>query len=209
MSTIEMSITMNEIKEYTEKLFEDIKHIDENENEYWLARELQKVLEYKDWRNFNKVIDKAIISANKSYPNQNLWGVEANTPINSGKGKIEMSKDYKLSRYACYLMAQNGDPRKEVIALAQTYFAIQTRKQELSEKEYSELTEDEKRFYQRDLTRKGNYSLNIAARNAGVKNFDRFNNSGYKVMEKLQMIQQKERNLDIEKIFQIIWEMMN
>ena len=171
---------MNEIKEYTEKLFEDIKHIDEEGNEYWLARELQKVLEYKDWRNFNKVIDKAIISANNSYPNQNLWGVEVNTPINSGKGKIEIAKDYKLSRYACYLIAQNGDPRKEVIALAQTYFAIQTRKQELSEKEYNSLTEDEKRFYQRNLTRKGNYSLNIAAKNAGVKNFDRFHNFGYK-----------------------------
>ena len=171
---------MNEIKEYTEKLFENIKHIDENGYEYWLARELQKALEYKNWRNFNKVIGKAIISANNSYSNQNYWGVEVNTPINSGKGKIELVKDYKLSRYACYLIAQNGDPRKEVIALAQTYFAIQTRKQELSEKEYCELTEDEKRFYQRDLTRKGNYSLNIAARNAGVKNFDKFHNSGYK-----------------------------
>ena len=171
---------MNEIKEYTEKVFEDIKHIDENDNEYWLARELQKVLEYKDWRNFNKVIDKAIISANNSYPNQNLWGVEITTPINSGKGKTEMVKDYRLTRYACYLIAQNGDPRKEAIALGQTYFAIQTRKQELSEKEYNELTEDEKRLYQRNLTRKGNYSLNIAAKNAGVKNFDKFHNSGYK-----------------------------
>ena len=88
--------------------------------------------------------------------------------------------DFKLSRYACYLIVQNSDPRKEVVALGQTYFAIQTRKQELSEKEYRELTEDEKRFYQRDLTRKGNYSLNIAARKAGVKNFDKFHNSGYK-----------------------------
>lgn len=171
---------MSELKEYTENIFEDIKHIDENGNEYWCARELQKVLEYKEWRNFNKVINKAIISANTSYPNQNLWGVEVNIPISSGKGKIEMIKDYKLSRYACYLIAQNGDSRKKVIALAQTYFAVQTRKQELMERNYESLTEDEKRFYQRNLTRKGNYSLNIAARNAGVKNFDRFHNSGYK-----------------------------
>ena len=171
---------MNEIKEYTEKMFEDIKHIDEYGNEYWYARELQRVLEYKNWRNFNRVIDKAIISANISYPNENYWGVEVNTPINSGKGKIEYIKDYKLTRYACYLIAQNGDSRKEVIALAQTYFAIQTRKQELSEKEYSMLTEDEKRFYQRNLTRKGNYSLNMVARNVGVRNFDKFHNAGYK-----------------------------
>ena len=100
--------------------------------------------------------------------------------INLGKGGKRNVGDYKLSRYACYLIAQNGDSRKEIIALAQTYFAIQTRKQELSEKEYSELSEDEKRFYQRNLTRKGNYSLNIAAKNAGVKNFDKFHNSGYK-----------------------------
>lgn len=171
---------MNEIKEYTEKVFEDIKHIDENDNEYWLARELQKVLEYKDWRNFNKVIDKAIISANNSYPNQNLWGVEITTPINSGKGKTEMVKDYRLTRYACYLIAQNGDPRKEVIALAQTYFVIQTRKQELSEKEYNELTENEKRLYRRKQVKRGNYNLNKTAVNSGVKDLARFHNAGYK-----------------------------
>ena len=100
--------------------------------------------------------------------------------VNIGSNTTRNVLDYKLSRYACYLIVLNCDSRKKVIALAKTYFAIQTRKQELSEKEYSELTEDEKRFYQRNLTKKGNYSLNIAAKNAGVKNFDKFHNSGYK-----------------------------
>ena len=171
---------MNEIKEYTENLFEDIKHIDENGNEYWLARELQKILDYTQWRRFEDVINKAKTACNNSNVDINEQFADVGKlSINANGGK-RIITDYKLSRYACYLIAQNGDPRKEVIALAQTYFAIQTRKQELSEKEYSELTEDEKRFYQRDLTRKGNYSLNVAARNAGVKNFDSFHNSGYK-----------------------------
>ena len=88
--------------------------------------------------------------------------------------------DYKLSRYACYLIVQNANPKFEAVALGQTYFAIQTRKQELTEKEYSKLTEDEKRFYQRNLTKKGNYSLNQVAKKCGVKNFDKFHNAGYR-----------------------------
>ena len=106
--------------------------------------------------------------------------VDDDKMVEIGSGARRKQKDYKLSRYACYLIAQNGDSRKKVIALVQTYFAVQTRKQEITEKEYSILTEDEKRFYQRNLTRKGNYSLNQAAKNAGVKNFDKFHNAGYK-----------------------------
>jgi DNA-damage-inducible protein D len=171
---------MNDIKEYTEKLFENIKHIDEFGNEYWLARELQMVLEYTQWRRFENVINKSKLACNNSNIRIDDHFANVGKMVEIGSNTKRETSDYKLSRYACYLIAQNGDSRKKVIALAQTYFAIQTRKQELSEKEYSELTEDEKRFYQRNLTRKGNYSLNIAARNAGVKNFDKFHNSGYK-----------------------------
>jgi DNA-damage-inducible protein D len=162
------------------KTFEEIKHIDENGIEFWYARELQKVLEYKEWRKFENVIEKARIACKNSGISALDHFGEVDKMVKIGSGAERKQKDYKLSRYACYLIAQNGDSRKKVIALAQTYFAVQTRKQEISEKEYSMLTEDEKRFYQRNLTRKGNYSLNQAAKKAGVKNFDRFHNSGYK-----------------------------
>ena len=168
------------IKEYSNKSFEDIKHMDENGIEYWYARELQLVLDYKEWRKFENVIKKAMDACENSGISAFEHFVGADKTIQMPKGATKSIKEYKLTRYACYLIAQNGDSRKEVVALAQTYFAIQTRKQEISEKEYSLLTEDEKRFYQRNLTRKGNYSLNQAAKNAGVKNFDKFHNSGYK-----------------------------
>ena len=160
--------------------FEDIKHTDENGTEFWYARELQPILDYKEWRKFNGVIERAKKSCYNSNINVSDHFVGADKMVQVGSGANRKQTDYKLSRYACYLIAQNGDSRKEVIALAQTYFAIQTRKQEISEKEYSMLTEDEKRFYQRNLTRKGNYSLSQAAKKSGVKNFDKFHNAGYK-----------------------------
>ena len=159
--------------------FESIKHIDENGIEYWYARELQKVLKYNKWENFEKVIQKAKIACENTGISVVEHFPDVRKTIRMPKNAEKEINDYKLTRYACYLIAQNGDPRKEVIALAQTYFAVQTRKQEITEKEYSMLTEDEKRFYQRNLTRKGNYSLNKAAKNAGVKNFDKFHNAGY------------------------------
>ncbi|MBO5479484.1 MAG: DNA damage-inducible protein D [Clostridia bacterium] len=160
--------------------FEDIRHTDENGVEYWYARELQVVLDYKEWRKFENVINKAKESCKNSDVSVFEHFVGADKLSKRANNAEVAIKDYKLTRYACYLIAQNGDSRKKVIALAQTYFAIQTRKQEISEKEYTSLTEDEKRFYQRNLTKKGNYSLNQTAKKAGVKNFDRFHNSGYK-----------------------------
>ena len=171
---------MNELRKINETIFESIKHVDDDGNEYWYARELQKVLEYTQWRKFNGVIEKAMNTCKASNYVVLDHFAGAGKMINLGKGGQREVLDYKLSRYACYLIAQNGDSRKKVIALAQTYFAIQTRKQELLEDEYNSLTEDEKRFYQRDLTKKGNYSLNQTAKKAGVKNFDKFHNAGYK-----------------------------
>ena len=171
---------MNEIKEYTEKMFENIKHIDENGNEYWSARELQNVLQYKEWRKFEGVINKA----KKACENSNIKVFEqfvgSDKLSKRANNTVVKIGDYKLSRYACYLVAQNGDSRKEVIAVAQTYFAIQTRKQELSKKEYSELTEDEKRIYRRNQAKSGNYNLNKTAVKSGVKDLARFHNAGYK-----------------------------
>ena len=171
---------MNELENINETIFESIKHVDEDGNEYWYARELQKVLEYKRWDKFYNVIESAQVACSISNNNVLDHFSQVGKMIYLGKGGQRKISDYKLSRYACYLIAQNGDSRKKVIALAQTYFAIQTRKQELLEEEYNSLTEDEKRIYQRDLTKKGNYSLNQTAKKAGVKNFDKFHNAGYK-----------------------------
>ncbi len=164
------------------KTFDEIKHINESGIEYWYARELMISLGYSSWDKFKNVIERAIISCknSKSIANEHFSQLGKSLEMPNGAKKYVENYDYMLTRYACYLIAQNGSPKKKQIALAQTYFAIQTRKQEIAEKEYGLLTEDEKRFYQRNLTKKGNYSLNKAAKDAGVKNFDKFHNSGYK-----------------------------
>ena len=178
---------MNEIKEYTEKIFEDIKHIDELGNEYWLARELMKALEYKEWRKFYKVIKKAIEACTGSNHYTLDHFVFEDKMVNIGSNAIRKIDDYKLSRYACYLIVQNCNPRIKIIALAQTYFAIQTRKQELFERKYNELTEDEKRLYRRNQARKGNLNLNQTAVNSGVKDLD-------KIMKDIKKDSKKEEN---------------
>ena len=171
---------MSEIKEYTEKVFEDIKYIDKFGNEYWLARELQSILGYNQWRSINELIERAKVACQESkYSVDDHFAVQRKM-VDIGSKTKRIIQDYKLSRYACYLIVMNGNPKKKIIALAQTYFAIQTRKQELNEIEYNKLTEDEKRLYRRNQARKGNYNLNQTAVNSGVKDLARFHNAGYK-----------------------------
>lgn len=117
-------------KEYLR--FEDIKHIREDGSEYWLARELAHALDYTQWRNFEKVIDRAKIACENSGHNSLHDFADISKIVIAGATHKKV-KDYELSRYACYLIVQNGDPRKEVIALGQTYFAIQTYRQELAD----------------------------------------------------------------------------
>lgn len=114
-----------------ENSFEEIKHVDENGREYWFARELAKVLQYKDYRNFELTIFKAMDACkNSGYEISDHFG-EVTEMVQIGSGAHRGFPSYILSRYACYLIVQNGDPKKEEIALAQTYFAVQTRRQEL------------------------------------------------------------------------------
>ena len=170
---------MNNIEKYNKKTFDDVKHIDNNGNEYWLARELQQILGYKEWRYFFAVIEKAQVACVQSNNDINYhFGVD--TKMVKAGVSTKAIIDYKLSRYACYLIVQNANPMFETVALGQTYFAIQTRKMELTEKEYSKLSEDEKRLYRRKQTRDGNKILYKIAKEKGVKNFDRFTNAGYK-----------------------------
>lgn len=168
----------NEIIKITEKTFEEIKHIDENGNEYWYARELMTTLGYKDWRYFDSVIEKAKLACENSNITILDHFVVDNKIVEAGI-TTKPKKDYILSRYACYLIAQNANPRLKAVALAQTYFAVKTRERELTEQEYLELSEDNKRIYDRNLARKRNRSLSDIAKKSGVENFGKFNNAGY------------------------------
>lgn len=172
---------MSDLKEYQEKIFEEIKHINEYEEEFWYARELQKVLKYKEWRNFKLVIGKAIQACENSQNRALDHFVDVNKTIPMPKDATKEIEDIMLSRYACYLIVQNGDSRKQVIALGQTYFAVKTRQQELID-DYNQLSEDQKRFAIRNEMINHNKSLAEAADMAGVKtpiDYAIFQNHGY------------------------------
>ncbi len=170
----------NNIINKTEKNFESIKHIDENGVEFWYARELMEMLEYSKWGNFIKVIDKAKKSCENSNNTIFEHFADVGKTIKMPKNAEKTIEDMKLTRYACYLIAQNGDSRKKAIALAQTYFAVQTRKQEITRQEYENLSEDEKRLYTRQNVKDKNKYLFDTAKLAGVKNYGKFNNYGYR-----------------------------
>ena len=165
-------------KEY--KQFEDIKHIRENGTEYWYARELAGVLGYVKWENFSKVIKRAMIACENSGHSVSNDFPEVRKIVIAGSASKYMT-DYELSRYACYLIVQNGDPRKEVIALGQTYFAIQTYRQEVAD-HFNQLSEDNRRLVVRGDIKRWNQLLVETAYDAGVitsEEFAVFQNAGY------------------------------
>jgi len=157
-------------------IFEEIKKINEYGSEYWSARDLSKVLDYTDYRNFLNVIDKAKEACKNSRQDIHTHFVDANGLVAIGSGAERPVDTVYLSRYACYLIIQNSDPSKEIVALGQTYFAIQTSRQEKSDL----LVEDHKRVLLRSEIKKHNVSLAKAAENAGVINYGKFQNYGYK-----------------------------
>lgn len=166
---------------YGEALFESIKHVNEYGEEFWYARELQIALEYKEWRNFLKVINKAQIACENSQNQVNNHFVEVNKMVHIGSGAERELEDIELSRYACYLIVQNGDSRKKVIALGQTYFAVKTRQKELIEN-YENLTEDSKRLAIRNEMKVHNKLLAASASKAGISSpldYAIFQNKGY------------------------------
>lgn len=156
--------------------FDDIMHVTDDGIEFWYARELQKVLGYTEWRNFEAVIEKAKTACKTSGNVEKTYFVDVNKTVNTGIGKPKPLKDTMLTRYACYLIAQNGDPRKEEIAFAQSYFAVQTRKAEIIEKRMAELN----RVYQREQLRESEKRLskNIYERGVDDRGFGRIRSKG-------------------------------
>jgi len=164
--------------------FEGVRHTDEDGHEYWLGRELAPLLDYQQWRNFMQVIDKARLACEKSGRSVADHFADVSKMVDIGSGARREVEDVRLSRYACYLIVQNGDPSKPVIANGQTYFAMQTRRQELEDNEkFARLSEDEKRLAIRNELAEHNKQLAAAAKDAGVDtplDYAIFQDHGYK-----------------------------
>lgn len=173
---------MNNVEKYNEQIFENIKHVNKYGQEFWYARELQVALEYQRWDKFNNVLERAISACQESGNIVENHFSHVGKMVNLGSGSQREVDDFMLSRYACYLIVMNGDPRKQVIALGQTYFAVKTRQQELVEN-YDELSEDQKRLAVRSEMKRHNKQLADAAHDAGVETpqeYAIFQNYGYK-----------------------------
>ena len=174
-------MTKKEVTAYSQQTFESIKHIDENGAEFWLARELQIALEYAQWRRFQESVERAKTACEASGLNVMDHFADVGKMIDLAKGAQREIADIKLSRYACYLIVMNGDPRKEVIALGQTYFAVKTRQQEIAN-DLAQLSEDDKRLAIRDEVTIRNKFLASSAKAAGVVtpvDYAVFQNRGY------------------------------
>lgn len=172
---------MSELVKYSEQTFESIKHVNEYGEEYWLARELQPVLEYVQWRRFSDAIERAKLACKNSGFAVEDHFADVGKMVDIGSGAERQIDDVMLSRYACYLIVMNGDPRKEVIAIGQSYFAVKTRQQELIDN-YEQMSEDQKRLAIRNEMIAHNKSLAEAAQMAGIEDqreYAIFQNKGY------------------------------
>lgn len=172
---------LGELVKYSEQTFESIKHVNEYGEEYWLARELQLVLEYAQWRRFSDAIERAKLACKNSGFAVEDHFADVGKMVDIGSGAEREIDDVMLSRYACYLIVMNGDPRKEVIAIGQSYFAVKTRQQELIDN-YEQMTEDQKRLAIRNEMIAHNKSLAEAAQMAGIadqREYAIFQNKGY------------------------------
>lgn len=172
---------MSDLVKYSEQTFESIKHVNEYGEEYWLARELQLVLEYAQWRRFSDAIERAKLACKNSGFAVEDHFADVGKMVDIGSGAERQIDDVMLSRYACYLIVMNGDPRKEVIAIGQSYFAVKTRQQELIDN-YEQMSEDQKRLAIRNEMIAHNKSLAEAAQMAGIadqREYAIFQNKGY------------------------------